>query len=237
MRTRSASTILRASAAALVGLLIAFGATTATSSAAPAAASTMAASSTSITVIAGRTATLTIRLQDPTSGAPIRNVPVKLSARADSTKPWTAVATATTNSSGDAALAVKPLHNTQYVWTFAGNSQYAPTTSAVVNVLVAPAVSITAARPSSSTLSIWGGVTPSATGQKVGLQLKVGRVWKTWAAAVVITSQRMPNGRTSVGYLFHLSGIHNGTYVTRATRPATSTNAAGGSPTLTIKLS
>jgi len=228
------SGVRRAAVATLIGALVFAGATTLTdAAAAPAAAATMSTSSSS-TVIAGRTATLTLTLRSGTTGAVIPGVVVKLWSRPSSASGWTLVASATTSSSGVASVAVKPLHNTQYEWTFAGNSQYQPQTSGIVTLLVAQAISITANHPTATTLNVWGGVTPNETGQIVVLQRLINGVWTSLGSGAVIKSQTLPNGVTATSYLFHLGGLTLHSYVFRATRAATSTNVAGVSATLTV---
>jgi hypothetical protein len=201
-------------------------------------ASALAATTTSVssaTIVAGHTATLTLRLQDPRTGALVTGATVKLWWRANSSQSWALVGSTTTNSSGVASMTVKPWHNTQYEWTFAGNSHYAPATSAVVTVWVAQAVTITAARTSASTIAIYGTVAPNETGQTVVVQRSVSGSWRTVASAV-IKSQVMPSGTTQVGYVVR-ANVGAATYVFRATRAATTTNVAGFSPTLTVRIS
>lgn len=229
--TRS-STLKRIVAAALVAASL-VAANTTSAGAATSIRATTAASSTA-TVIAGRTATLTLTLRSDTTGAVIPGVVVKLWSRPSSSTAWTFVASATTSSSGVASIVVKPLHNTQYEWTFAGNSQFQPQTSGVVTLLVAQAISITANHPTATTLNVWGAVSPNETGQVVVLQRLVSGVWRNVGTGAVIKSQRLPNGSTATSYLFHLSGLTLHSYVFRATRAATSTNAAGVSATLTV---
>lgn len=185
-------------------------------------------------MIAGRTATLTLTLRSATTGAVIPGVVVKLWSRPGSSAGWAVVTSATTSSSGVASVVVTPLHNTQYEWTFSGNSQFQPQTSDVVTVLVAQAISITANHPSATSLNVWGGVTPNEPGQIVVLQRLINGVWTSLGSGAVIRSQRLPNGVTATSYLFHLSGLTLHSYVFRATRAATSTNAAGVSAKLTV---
>jgi hypothetical protein len=210
-------------------------ATTSGMSPATAATATAAATSSSATVIAGRTATLTLTLRSATTGAVIPGVVVKLWSRPSSSAGWVFVASTTTSSSGVASVVIKPLHNTQYVWTFAGNSQYQPVTSSVVNIVVAQGVSINANHPSATTINIWGAVTPDETGQTVVLQRLLSGTWRSILSAT-IKSQVMPNGHSAVGYSFHLGGFTPGTYTYRATRAATSSNGSGVSATLIIRL-
>ncbi|HEV7191918.1 MAG TPA: hypothetical protein VGN35_01845 [Jatrophihabitantaceae bacterium] len=226
------SAFRRASAATLIAAAVFAG--TAGVSAAAAAVATTASTSSSSTVIAGRSATLTITLRSGTTGAIIPGVVVKLWSRPSSSAAWTFVASATTSSSGVASVVVKPLHNTQYEWTFAGNSQFQPVTSGVVTLLVAQAISITANHPSATTLNVWGGVTPNETGQIVVLQRLINGVWTSLGSGAVIKSQTLPNGVTATSYLFHLGGLTLHSYVLRATRAATATNVAGVSATLTV---
>ena len=204
--------------------------------AAPVSGARLSSAATTSTVVACNSVVLTIRMQNASTGAAIVGVTVKLIARTDPNHPFGLAATATTNASGVASATVKPLRNMQYEWTFAGNGTYPATTSAIITILVAQALTITAARPSASTLSIYGTVAPNETGQAVGLQRQVNGVWRPFAAAVTIKSQRMPNGAITVGYRFNLNGIGPGTYVVRTSRAATSINAAGTSKTLNLTL-
>ena len=66
------------------------------------------------------------------------------------------------------------------------------------------------------------------------LQKLVGRSWK-WQATATIKRQKLPNGRTGTGYIFSVKLATKGTFRYRVTKAATSTLAAGTSPTVTVK--
>lgn len=200
--------------------------------AATTAATTMSTSS-SATVTAGRTVTLTLSLRSAITGSVIPNVPVTLWSRPWATTTWSVAANTTTNSSGVASVVVKPMHNTQYVWVFAGNAQYQAQESGIVNIWVAPWIYITANHPSATTLNVWGSVTPDETGQAVVLQRLINGAWSNIGSAI-IKSQVMPNGHTATGYSFHLSGLTLHSYYFRAFRAGTGSNAQGYSATLHV---
>jgi hypothetical protein len=87
-----------------------------------------------------------------------------------------------------------------------------------------------------STVKLYGTVTPTILNSYVYLQQKAGTAWKTLAVKGKVVKQRMPNGKTLVGYILTIKTSSKGKFAYRAYRPATSTNVAGASPSLLLSV-
>jgi 5-hydroxyisourate hydrolase-like protein (transthyretin family) len=189
----------------------------------------------SMTIKYGASVTTSTTIKDSTSSTPIGGIAVQLQRKSGAT--WVLVGTANTSSSGVASKSVKPTGNIQYRWTFAGNSSHKTATSPTQTVSVTQVVS---AHSTKSTIKhriafkIWGTVNPPSSGQKVTLQDLVGKLWKN-IATVTIKKQKLPNGATTVGFVFTLNIAKASIVKYRVYRPATSTLLAGYSGTLTVK--
>jgi hypothetical protein len=196
---------------------------------------------------AGKSTTVSGTLKDmTTAGTPaLANKSVELWKRASSTAAWTKAATVTTNASGVASSLQKPTANTQYEFRYQGVSAsgggtgFGAAASAVEQVTVTQVVSVTATATKiahGKTVKFYGTVSPSKVGQFVNLQQKSGTKWKTLTIKAKIVRQKMPNGKTVVGYVLSLTPHTPGTFTYRIAGPRTSTNAQGFSAALTLKV-
>jgi Fibronectin type III domain len=185
----------------------------------------------------GSAIVVSTRLTDARTHAAIGATHVTLYSRAGTTGAYTAVKTLTTSATGAASLRVQPTTKHQYEWRFAGTTTHKAITSSVQTVSVTQAVSI-AARPTKTvhtkSIKLYGTVRPAATGQRVYLQHLVGGTWKTVAGSAKLVRQKLPNGKTAVGYVFTIHEKAKGHYTFRVIRKATTHNAAGASAALKL---
>jgi hypothetical protein len=187
----------------------------------------------SVTIKYGSTTTTSTILKDARTGHVIVGVPVKLYRL-----PSTLVATVTTSSLGKASKAVAPTARTQYQWRYAGNTAHKPVNSGTQTVSVAQVVSIHSTRTTvvhGTAYKIYGTVSPPSSGQRVYLQRLLGTSWRN-QVSVILKRQKLPNGVTTVGYVFTLRPSARGTYKYRAYKPATSTLVSGYSGALSIRV-
>lgn len=190
------------------------------------------------TIKYGTSTTTSTTLKDSTTNAVISNASVKLYKRASTSASWAFFANATTNGSGVASKSVSPKGKTLYQWRYAGDGTHEAATSPTQTVLVKQVVS---AHSTKSTVAhgvafkIYGTVKPASGGQTVTLQRKVGTSWNSIASAT-IKKQPLPNGTTTVGFVFTAKQGTAGTYNYRVRKAATATLLAGVSATLTVKV-
>jgi hypothetical protein len=200
-------------------------------------ASSLAISATSA-VRYGSLRTVNAKLVDAKTHALLGGQSVLLYQRASSNRAWGYVKRFTTTSKGTASTTIRPSTNEQYQLRYAGISTHKAATSATVVTSVVQVVSI--ARNHSSIkhggkVSIYGAVSPAGSGQTVYLQQLVKTTWRTTATHVKIKRQRMPNGRTSTGYVLTIKLSTKGSVRFRVYKPATSTLAKGYSASATVK--
>jgi hypothetical protein len=149
----------------------------------PAATSlTLAASPTSI--LYGGTVQLSGRLRQANTAAGIAGETLILERRPKGGTSWTALATATTASDGilDPTHAVTSQASTEYRLRHAATPFYAASISRTVTVLVGVRLTARSNRTSMAlgrTATISGQVTPAHRGQRIRLQHKQGRTWRT----------------------------------------------------------
>jgi hypothetical protein len=191
-----------------------------------------------VTINYGSATTLSTKLTDSVTHGALAGKSVKLYRKAPSAANWTFVTTRTTNSSGLASSSQKPTAKAQYRWQFAGDTSFNASNSAAETVSVRQVIHASSSRgtvPHNVTFKIYGTVSPASSGQKVTLQRQAGTKWNSIGTAT-IKKQRMPNGKTLVGFLFSVKQASKGTYKYRVTKGATSTLLAGTSNTLTVKV-
>ena len=191
---------------------------------------TAAKDGTSITISKSTT------IKDTTTNTAIASASVKLQKKSGTN--WVTVATKTTSSTGKASASVKPTGKTTYRWSYAGSATHNSRNSASQTVSVAPVVSAHSTKSSvqhGTAFKIWGTVNPPSSGQKLNLQRLSGTTWKT-IATVTIEKQKLPNGTTTVGYVFTVKPSTKGTFKYRVHKAATSTLVAANSSTLTVKV-
>jgi hypothetical protein len=193
---------------------------------------------TSATIKYGTVVTISTKLTDTTTKSGLAGMAVTLWRRASAKATWAKVAAKTTSSTGTASMAVRPTGYDQYQWRFGATATHAGVTSATQSVAVSQVVSIKATRTTvrhGTTVTDYGTVNPPGTGQKIYLQRLVGSKWVT-AASATLKKQRLPNGVTTVGYLFTVKTAARGTFRYRVTKLATTTLAQGISATVTLKV-
>jgi Fibronectin type III domain len=189
----------------------------------------------SLTIKEGASATLTTTLTDITNGTPISGATVFLDAGA-TTK---ASGPITTNAQGVASAIVKPTKNTHYRWSFAGTTGHHAAHSANDQVTVEQVVHASLTHKKvrhNRTVEIYGTVSPNATNKVVFVQRLVHGKWTNLPHDAVISLQRLPHHRKVVGFVYLYSPAKKGTETLRVTRAGTSTNAAGVSRRLTLKV-
>jgi hypothetical protein len=185
----------------------------------------------------GTSTAIATTLKDTSTGTGVAGEVVSLYKRLSSTATWTKVIDKTTSSNGSTSVTQKPTRYTQYQWRFAGDAMHQAATSAIESVSVAQVVAVKATKTSAhvgNIVKLYGTVSPSGSG-KVYLQRRSGTSWKS-VAAVSLAKQRLPDGRTVVGYVFSVKMPAKGTFAYRVYRPATATLVKGYSPTVSIKV-
>jgi hypothetical protein len=194
--------------------------------------------SASTTISYGAATTTATLLRDTTTSTVIPSAPVKLYKRPNTSSSWTFVANATTSSTGRASKSVAPTARTLYQWRYAGTATHKPATSPTETVSVKQVVSAHSTRSTVThgvAFKIYGTVKPASSGKTVTLQRLVGTTWNS-VTSVTIKSQKLPNGVTTVGFVFTLRVSTVGTFKYRVYKPATTTLLAGYSSTLTVKV-
>lgn len=184
------------------------------------------------------TANLSTVLTDTTSTAPMSGAQVTLKRRAKASAPWTTVGSVNTSATGAASKSVKLTANTQFEWVYAGDSTHAAATSPVKSVSVSQVVAIHTTKTTvrhGVAFQIWGSVTPAGAGQSVTLQRFSGGTWRNVTTAT-LRMQKLPNGSTTVGYIFTVKQSSAGTYKYRVEKAATATLAKGDSPSVSVKV-
>ena len=191
----------------------------------------------STTINYGTSTKTSTTLKDTTTGQVIKSSAVKLQRKSGAS--WVTVSTVNTSSTtGIASATVKPNATTTYRWFFAGNTAHKTATSASQTVSVRQTISAHSTKtsvPHNVTWKIYGTVQPASSGQHISLQRLSGTTWHTISTAT-ITNQKLPNGSTTVGFVFSVKQGTKGTFKYRAYKAATSTLVAGTSSTLTVKV-
>ncbi|HTR71498.1 MAG TPA: fibronectin type III domain-containing protein, partial [Mycobacteriales bacterium] len=185
------------------------------------------------TLTSGRKATMATTMTS--LGHPVgRGLHVTLQQKAN--KHWTTTASGTTKANGTVAVSVRPVHNVIYRWSFAGNNDYAPSTSKITAIPVAPAVTARASArrvARGSTVTIYGILNPADKGRQVTVQMRARHGWKSIGRAR-ITRQKLPNGKRTLGFAFPYLATSAGKQALRVVIGRTSRNAAGMSSPLTV---
>jgi hypothetical protein len=187
----------------------------------------------------GEKASFTATLTDTTDHTGIARATVDL-VTADSpgaTGPQTAV---TTDAHGVATAATRPRTNTSARWVYPGSSSHVCTTSAVSTVEVGQLVhaSLSAKHVKrGKRVSVFGTVRPQARGKAVTLQRRVAGHWRKVGHRAKIRRQRLPDGKKTVGFALTYRPKTPGRQLLRVSRAKTSTNVAGVSKPLRLKVS
>jgi hypothetical protein len=154
---------------------------------------TLAASPTS--VLHGGTVQLSGRLQQANTAEGIAGETLTLERRPKGTPSWTTLATVTTVSGGvlDPTQQVVPQARTDYRLRHSATPFYAASTSPTVTVRVGVRLTARLSRTSMAlgrTATLGGQVVPAHRGQRIRLQHKQGRVWRTVQAKTLPATGR-----------------------------------------------
>ena len=193
----------------------------------------------SVTLTYGKSTIVVGTLTDTTTHKPAASQSVFLYHRASATAAWVKGTSQRTGSTGKASFTLKPTARTLYQLRFAGSNALKSATSGTETVTVDQTASINLTPGSvahGKTFAVWGGVTPSVAGRTVTLQRKVGTAFKTVTSAMT-KKQRLPNGKTGIGYVFHTSQKTKGSYVYRVIVAATKTMGGATSKSVTEHVS
>jgi hypothetical protein len=187
----------------------------------------------------GSSVTVAAKLRDAKTNGVLAAQSVALYRRLSSTAPWTFVRNVTTSSTGAASTTYKPTTNEQWQWRYAGTSTHKSITSPVALTSVVQGVSARANHGSirhGTSVSIYGTVVPSGSGQRVYLQQLVKTTWRTLGTSATIKRQRLPNGTTTTGFVLTIKLNTRATDRFRVYKPATSTLRAGYSGSVSVKV-
>jgi hypothetical protein len=196
-------------------------------------ASTLTAASAK-TIQAGQSVTLSTTLTDSSTSTVISGATVMLTPRGKGS-----AVSATTNPQGVATAIVHPTVNTQYVWRYASATTHHAAVSSSVVVTVKQVVHAALTHKKvrhNRTVEIYGTVSPNANNKVVHVQRLVHGKWTNLPHDAVISLRRLPNHRKVVGFVYLYSPAKKGTETLRVSRAGTSTNAAGVSRRLTLKV-
>lgn len=192
----------------------------------------------STTIDYGKSTNVAGTLTDTTAGTPAAGQTVFVYHRASSTAPWVKGPSQTTGSTGKVSFSEKPTGGTLYQLRFAGSDTLLPSTSGTETVGVRQLVSLNQT-PSTiahgKSFALWGGVTPSASGRTITLQIQRSGSFHTIGTTTTMR-QKLPNGTTSVGYVFHQTQQSAGSYVYRVTVGATRSLLGGTSRSVTERV-
>jgi 5-hydroxyisourate hydrolase-like protein (transthyretin family) len=173
----------------------------------PPAATTLTLAASRTSILYGGTVQLSGRLRLADTAEGIAGETLTLQRRAKAGTSWITLATLTTTSDGtlDPPQAVTPQAHTEYRLRHATTPFYAASTSPAVPVLVGVRLTARSNRTSMAlgrTATISGQVVPAHTGQRIRLQHKQGRTWRT------IQAKTLPaTGRYSFGLRPRATGI------------------------------
>jgi VCBS repeat-containing protein len=143
-----------------------------------------------------------------------------------------------TSGSGAASKSVKLTANTQFEWVYAGDSTHKTATSPVKSVSVAQVVTVHSTAKTVKhgvAFKIYGTVRPAGSGQSVSLQRFGGGTWHKVTTAT-LRKQKLPNGSTTVGFVFTVKQSTAGSVKFRVEKAATATLAKGDSAAVTVKI-
>jgi hypothetical protein len=188
------------------------------------------------TIADGKSLTLTTTATDTKTHHAIAGAHVRLFARSTTTTAFVAGRTVTASATGKASVRVAPKRNTVYEWRLIATAQHAAAASGTTMVKVSQVATVTA-KPNhvkhGKHFTVYGTVSPAAAGEKVTVQWRTGKAWHR-AGTAKLRHQRLPSGKTAVGYAIRLKEPRRGKYSFRALVGATKANAAGTSRVIKI---
>lgn len=191
-----------------------------------------------VTITDGASTTLSTTLTDTTTLTDMANQGVSLLGRVGDSGPYSTVASPTTNAQGVAQATVHPQHNTQYKWSYAGSTGHSSATTPEGTVSVAQAIHVTLSASKikhGKTVKIYGTVSPDETGRTVTL-LRYNAGKSSIVNTAKIKMQSLPTHKNVVSFLFTYTPSKKGKQTFRVSRAATSSNAAGLSRSLKLKV-
>jgi hypothetical protein len=190
------------------------------------------------TVPAGKSVTLTTMATDTSLGQPIAGVHLQLLSMIGGSSTLIGGPIETTDSAGFASAKVSPSHNTVYEWRITASSANAAFTSPTATVKVSQVVALSAkparTKPGKA-FAVYGAVSPSASGEKLSVEQLRRKSWGKVGSAT-LKRQKLPSGKTAVGYVLSLKEKKKGKDTFRVVAAATKVNAAGVSKPVTITI-
>lgn len=205
-------------------------------------ATSMAGAPKSAPYRAARTLTTTLKGFDPNPAA-VPNQPIELWRKVAKTgSVWKRLTTVVGNSQGAAAHRVVETTPASYQWRYQGaigDTNLLASVSQIFRTAVTFVVHAALTHPRvkvGKPVSIYGTVTPGATGKSVKLQEFTHHSWSTIASQKLAKRLLPSSKKRKVGYQFALSTSHRGSRTYRVLKPAGSGYSAGiGSPhTVTV---
>ncbi len=184
----------------------------------------------------GKQVALRARLR--ADGQALGGAEVTLYTRPSAGNPWTALASVTTSSTGVAEKAVPASAPREYYWAYAGDATHDASESQVRTLRVRPALSLRTterAVAQGDRMVLFGAVRPVGATGAVTLQQRVGGAW-TSLKSRHLKKRTLPNGKTTVGYVFRLRAGKAGVQRFRVLRPAALGYALAASPVLELEV-
>lgn len=190
------------------------------------------------TIAAGTAVSLSATLTNAVSHAPLPNATVNVLTRPGHSGTFGTLTTTSTGPTGVAKLTVTPTRDVQYELSYAGAAGHGAVTSSISTVTVDRVVTAALTKKKvkhHKSVEVYGAIAPASSGVTLSLQREVKGKWKTVAAAKT-RKQRLPNGKTEIGYVVKYRPKSKGKQALRVACPATTANGAGTSTTLTLKV-
>jgi hypothetical protein len=187
----------------------------------------------------GAAITLSTRLTDTRTHTPLKGVRVTLLSRTAGTRAPYSPHVTKTNSRGVARVKVQPAANKQYEWSFNGTSGHARITTPASTVFVRQLVTARLGRSKDhhgKPARILGTVAPQEAGRRVVLQRLVAGKWQSLGITAKIKRQRTSSHKNVTAFALTYRPARAGRETLRVFRAATSSNAAGLSKELHLRV-
>lgn len=185
----------------------------------------------------GKTVTITGSIKDSTTGKALGATSVALYGKPTGSSSYAKLKTVKSSSTGAlSAVGVKPTKTTNYEWRYTATAAHKSATSANDVVTVTRTATIAAASKTvtrGKSTKIYGVVAPVAGGTAT-VQRKSGTKWIE-ANTGAIKKQKLPNGKTAIGYVVTRKFTSKGKFTFRVSTPSvTGYGAATPASTVTI---
>ena len=182
---------------------------------------------------------VTGRLTDTRTARGIPSASLALYRRPSKYAAFTYVARYTTNAYGYYSATVRATANAQYQVRYAGNVSHKAVNSYVRTIVAVP--TIVAARTAATVHRgaydrFYGYVNPASSGNVVYLQRFYGGRWHTVSGKIAIKYQRLPSGRSRVGFQIAVRFTVLGVYTYRIYKPATASFGGSTSGNLGVRV-